>query len=250
MSQHNRIYDDLAYLWPLISPLEDYAEEAAYWRELLREKLGPGRCEILELGVGGGHNLSYLTKHYKATAVDLSAKMLAFSQQLNPDVEHHVGDMRSVRLAKQFDAVIVHDAIAYMICEDDLRRTFATAAAHLKPGGVCIVTPDYVKETFVDATVHHRTVKQGDLELTRLEYEYDPDPDDTSYEVLFFLLIRENNGAPKIEQDRHTLGLFPVSTWKRLLSEAGFNVEVRRKALVGDDELYQIHFFIGELRND
>lgn len=72
----NRMYGDLAYLWSLISPPEDYATEAQYWRDALRDKLGPGRHEIIELGVGGGHNLSHLTDDFQATAVDLSQQML------------------------------------------------------------------------------------------------------------------------------------------------------------------------------
>ena len=67
-----RMYDELAHLWRLISPPEDYADEARYWRDALRAKLGSGRHEILELGVGGGNNLSHLTSEFQATAVDLS----------------------------------------------------------------------------------------------------------------------------------------------------------------------------------
>ena len=125
--KQNRMYDEFAHLWTLISAPEDYAEEARYWRDALREKLGPGRHEILELGVGGGNNLSHLTSGFQATAVDISEKMLANSTRLNPGVEHHVGDMRTVRLEREFKAVLIHDAISYLTTEDDLRKTFATA---------------------------------------------------------------------------------------------------------------------------
>ena len=33
----NRMYDEFAHLWPLISAPEDYATEARYWRDALRE---------------------------------------------------------------------------------------------------------------------------------------------------------------------------------------------------------------------
>ena len=65
----NRMYGDLAYLWPLISPPEEYAVEAQDWRDALRSKLGPGRHEILELGVGGGHHLSHFTEDFQATGL-------------------------------------------------------------------------------------------------------------------------------------------------------------------------------------
>ena len=146
--QQNRLYDDLAHLWPLISPPEEYAEEACYWREVLRAKLGPGRHQVLELGVGGGHNLSHLTSDFQATAVDLSEKMLSLSRGLNPGVEHHLGDMRTVRLGRVFQAVLIHDAIQYMLTEADLRAAFATARAHLAPGGVIIAAPRLRLETY------------------------------------------------------------------------------------------------------
>ena len=65
-----RLYYELAYLWPIISPPEEYAEEAGHLHDAIRDKLGPGRHELLELGVGGGHNLSHLTAQFECTAVD------------------------------------------------------------------------------------------------------------------------------------------------------------------------------------
>ena len=51
---HNRLYGDLAWLWPLMSPPEHYADEAGYWLQALRERLPAGKRRILELGCGGG----------------------------------------------------------------------------------------------------------------------------------------------------------------------------------------------------
>lgn len=218
------MYDDLADLWPLISRPEEYAREAGYWRDVLRSELGSGRHEILELGVGGGHNLSHLTSDFLATAVDLSEKMLSQCRMLNPDVRLHVGDMRTVRLGKRFKAVLVHDAISYMQTETDLRQVFTTAAEHLEPDGVFVVAPDHFRETFCSPRVEHATYSDGKTELTLIEYQYDPDPNDTMTETLVFYLIRTQEGL-RVEQDRHVLGLFPVQTWLDLMQEAGFSVE-------------------------
>ncbi len=142
--KQNRLYEDLVHLWPFLSPPEDYAEEAKHWREILRAKLGSGKHHILELGVGGGNNLSHLTGEFKATAVDISEGMLEHSRKLNPDVEHIVGDMRSVRLNRKFDAVIIHDAIGYMFTENDLLATFRQRrpiwirAAYLSPRRILV----------------------------------------------------------------------------------------------------------------
>ena len=222
--KQNRLYDELAHLWPLVSPPEDYAEEARYWRRALRAKLGPGRHRILEMGVGGGHNLSHLTGDFDATAVDISEKMLYLSRKLNPGVEHHLGDMRSIRLGRTFKAVLIHDAISYMLTEGDLRDAFDTARAHLEPGGVLIVAPDWFAESFKGPSVLHWTRSRDDMELTMIEYISDPDPADTTIESIFFYILRER-GSLLVEQDLHITGMFPLDTWLRLMGDAGFQVE-------------------------
>ncbi len=222
--KQNRMYDEFAHMWPLISHPEDYAEEAGYWRDSLREKLGPGRHEILELGVGGGNNLSHLTGEFQATAVDISEKMMANSIRLNPGVEHHIGDMRTVRLGRTFKAVIIHDAIAYMLTEDDLRAAFATARFHLAPGGVFITAPDWYRETFPGTHVTSELKRREGKELAFVQYWHDPDPNDTTVEALYVYVWKEN-GRLRVEQDLHITGLFPVETWQKLMTEAGFEVE-------------------------
>lgn len=219
-----RLYHDLAWLWPLCSPPEDYAVEAGYWRRVLAERLGPGPYRVLELGVGGGHNLSHLTDVVQATAVDISPAMLELSRRLNPGVEHLQGDMRALRLGRTFDAVLLHDAASYLLGADEVRRACATAAAHLRPGGVFVAAPDYYTETFVPDQVDHDTRRHGDLTLTRLELHYDRDPDDEVAEAEIFFVIRQG-GEVRVEHDHHVTGLLPLARWLALMAEAGFAAE-------------------------
>ena len=230
----NRLYADLARLWPTMSPPGDYAEEGAQLRDELRKRLGPGRLRILELGAGGGHLLHHVAPGFDATAVDLSDAMLAHSRRLNPDVTHRVGDMRTVRLGETFDAVLIHDAIDYMTTEDDLRAAFATARAHLRPGGLLLAVPDDYVETFTPPRVWHETRSAGDTELTFVEYSWDPDPDDTQVETVYVFFFEEN-GELRVEVDRHAVGLFPIGAWERLLVESGFAPERVDYPHAGDD---------------
>jgi SAM-dependent methyltransferase len=240
--RQGRLYDDLAWLMPLISPPEDYAEEAARWREVLRETLGDGRHHVLELGVGGGHNLSHLTADFTATAVDISPAMLDLCRRLNPGVECLHGDMRTIRLNRTFQAVLIHDAVGYMLSEADLTAAFRTAAVHLAPGGVLITSPDRVAETFRPPEVETVSRETEDSFVSYVEYTWDPDPADTTVETLMFYLIRQPDGL-RIELDRHVTGLFPGATWRRLLADAGFAAEVRRFSLAGLDRPYEL--FVG-----
>ncbi len=67
----HRFYGDLAVWWPLISPPEEYAEEAAFAAALLSSASIPVR-DVLELGNGGGHNAVHLKARFTMTLVDLS----------------------------------------------------------------------------------------------------------------------------------------------------------------------------------
>ena len=225
----HRLYNDLAWLWPVISPPEEYADESGFWRRALRDKLGEGRHRILELGAGGGHNLSHLSRHFQATAVDISPQMIRLSTGLNPGVEHYQGDMRSVRLGRTFDAVLIHDAVSYMLAEEDLKATLETSRVHLRPEGLLLIGPDWVREDFDGATpIQFQWVrKKGRVEVTIDEYLHDPDSDDTQIESIYTYTIIEN-GKERVEKDTHTTGLFPIATWTRLMEEVGFAVEVGR----------------------
>jgi SAM-dependent methyltransferase len=220
-----RFYRDLAAWWPLLSAPADYEEEAAVAAKTLRQVAhGPVR-RVLELGCGGGNNASHLRRRFEMTLSDLSPGMLDVSRALNPECEHVLGDMRTLRLARTFDAVFVHDAVMYLTRERDLRAAIETAFHHLRPGGVALFVPDDVKETWRPVTSHGGHDGEGRA-LRYLVWNHDPDPADTTTEALYAFLLREGKST-RVVRDRHTLGLFPRATWVRLLGEAGFEARTR-----------------------
>ena len=150
--------------------------------------MGPGLHKLLELGVGGGHNLYHLTADFDCVAVDLSPEMTSLSEKLNPGVEHHVGDMRNVRLDQTFDAVLVHDAVSYLLTEQDLVETFATAKIHLRHGGVLMVAPDWVQETFPDGWVFNWEQEGEGISISVEEVMDDPDTSDTQVESIYTIV--------------------------------------------------------------
>jgi SAM-dependent methyltransferase len=210
----HRFYGDLAPWWPLISPPEEYVEEASFAADLLAAD--GATTSVLELGSGGGHVASHLAGRFELTLVDLSEPMLQVSRALNPTASHHQGDMRTVRLGQQFDAVLIHDAIDYMTTEDDLRAAFATAFAHCRPGGVALFMPDEIAETFAPGTDHGGT---GDARY--LEWSWDPDPTDTWTLTEYVFLLRDTDEVRSVHET-HRHGLFARDTWLRLLRQTGF----------------------------
>src|SRR3989442_3082386 len=122
-----KLYGELSSWFHLLSAPADYAEEAEFARSLLVDASATPPMTLLELGSGGGNNASHLKAHFKMTLVDLSEGMLYLSRKLNPECEHIQADMKSIRLDRVFDAVLIHDAIMYMTTESDLRLAIESA---------------------------------------------------------------------------------------------------------------------------
>lgn len=216
-----RMYEDLAPWWPLLSPPEEYAEDAQFYGDVLAGACTGPMHTVLELGSGGGHNASHLKKRFRLTLVEPSDGMRALSERLNPECEHLSGDMRTVRLGRQFDGVFIHDSIVYMLTEADLLQALQTAFVHCRPGGGALFAPDHVRETFRPSTDHGGT--DGPTRALRyLEWTWDPDPADTTYVVDYAYMLREADGSVRVEHDRHIEGLFSRNDWLRLIAEAGF----------------------------
>ncbi len=217
-----KLYDELAEWWPLFSAPADYAEEAAFFARVLNDACVPAPRTVLELGSGGGNNALYLKSRFEMTLVDLSPQMLAVSRALNPECEHREGDMRSVNLGHTFDAVFVHDAIAYMTNADDLDAAISTAYRHCRAGGVALFVPDCVRETFVAETSLGGHDGDDGRSLRYLMWSVDPDPADTTYRTDFAIVLREPSGEARVVHDFHIEGIFPRAEWMRLLRDAGF----------------------------
>jgi len=216
-----RMYDELADWFHLLTAPTEYADEAAFILDLLRTNVIGPLGTLLELGSGGGNTASHLRAHLRLTLTDVAPAMLDLSRTLNPDCEHLLGDMRSVRLGRTFDAVLIHDAVMYMTTEADLRQALATAFVHLRPDGAAVIAPDCVRETFKPTTDHGGHDGEGRA-LRYVEWSYDPDPSDTSFLTDYALLLREGADDVRVRYDRHVEGLFPRATWLDLLGEVGF----------------------------
>lgn len=218
-------YDKLAGWWPLISPPSEYAEEAAFFLSLLAETAALPSATLLELGSGGGNNAVHMKPAFSSvTLVDLSEHMLAVSRDLNPDCEHVQGDLRTVRLGRTFDVVFVHDAIDYMTTVEDLEQALQTLFIHCKSGGIALLVPDNLRDTFASSTDHGGEDGEG-RSVRFLEWTYDPDESDTTYTTDYVFVLREEGQPVKVEYDQHVGGLFRLDQWLALLAQVGFTAE-------------------------
>jgi len=229
VSEPLRFYGELARWWPLVSPVEDYAEEATFTASVLRDATGGPLQTLLELGSGGGHVAWHLggllPGDVSMTLVDVSPEMLEVSRARNAGAEHLAGDMRDLRLGRSYDAVLVHDAIDYMTSEDELRAALTTAYVHCRPGGGAVFVPDRTRETFEEEADHGGSDAPEGHGVRFLEWAWDPDPDDSWFLVEYAFVLREADGRVRSVHETHRCGVFDLATWLRLLTEVGFEPE-------------------------
>lgn len=235
------LYDTLVPWYRLLDPAADHRDEAEVFTAAFERVVAPRPETLLELGAGAGHNAFHLKRRFRCTLTDVSAPMQGLSRELNPTCEHLLGDMRTLRLGRSFDAVLVHDAVMYMTSVDDLRAAITTAFVHTRPGGAALFAPDCVRETFKESSQLHGESEDGKLpgrSLRCLEWTWDPDPTDDTYTVDYAFLLRDGTTLEAVH-DRHVEGVFSRATWLELFTSTGFRPEVIERP-IGDDAFDQV----------
>lgn len=236
----NRLYDDLAWLWPMWGDhATEYRSYCKHVSALLKKYARRDVRTVLNVGCGAGKNVVNLKREFDVTGLDMSPSMLELANDLNPDCSFVQADMRTFSLDKSFDAILIDDAVSYMTTEDDLRSLFGSAYRHLSPGGVMLAGPDDTTETFQQNETNiwrseDHLAPQG-IDVTYVVNSYDPDPGDTCYESAMVFLIRQD-GELRIEKDLHILGLFPLDLWRTILSDLGF--EIHEEEYIEDSKCY------------
>jgi SAM-dependent methyltransferase len=214
-------------------------------RGVHRRSRGPARHDrrardysprtLLELGSGGGSLASHLKARFALTLTDVSPQMLEVNRALNPDAEFIAGDMRSLRLpGRMFDLVLIHDAIMYATEPDAVIATMATATLHCKEGGLVIIVPDHVRETFAPDTECGGEDAEDGRGFRYLQWTWDPDPSDHTFDAMYSFLMREPDGTVTVEGERHTEGLFSRADWVAWMEGQRLTAKVRHDAWARD----------------
>jgi len=240
-------YNELAWTEDFLADPSEYEKEVDEYINLINSIAKEPVHNVLHLGCGsGGHDL-YFKKHFKITGVDISIGMLNKAKAVNPEVEYIEGDMRTIRLDRQFDCVIIPDSIDYMVSLDDLKQAIHTSAIHLKIGGVLLIVGK-TEETFQNNNFAY-TGEKDDIHVTLLENNYINPYIPNTYEITMVYLIRQKGELTKYIEES-VAGLFSQATWDDILRNSGFIMEKRNlddiydKYLLGEGEC-PLTIFIG-----
>ncbi|MBW4615108.1 MAG: class I SAM-dependent methyltransferase [Desmonostoc vinosum HA7617-LM4] len=209
------IFDNYACYYDLLYLDKDYAKESQFIHQLLLTH-APNTVSILELGCGTGIHAALLAQEgYQIHGVDISAQMLERSRsrltQLSPDIAAKLkfsqGDIQEFRVNQQFDAVIsLFHVVSYQTTNEALEKTFATAKAHLKLGGIFIFDCWYGPAVLSDRpTVRIKRLEDEEVKITRIA-EPVIYPNENLVDVNYQVLIKDKNSKAVEElQETHRM---------------------------------------------
>ncbi len=216
---------------------QEYAPEAAKVKELLAKHGLPAQAELLVLACGTGGHIPYFQDDYRVSGLDLSQDMLGLAREKFPGIGFHLGDLIDFNLEAEFDALIcLYGSIGFVRTVDNLRASLRRMAAHLRPGGLALITPWSTVEEFQDMIVVDAVDRPG-WKIARLEQVRLKEP--KIVEVTFHHLLGKDNQVTYHKQSME-IGLFSREEYLTALTGAGLKVveeykgpDVRGGAYIG-----------------
>jgi len=208
-------FDSYARYYDLLYRDKDYVAEADYVAGLINHH-APGAQAILELGCGTGkHAVELASLGYEVCGIDLSQEMVARAQSyysqspatIRSKLSFFHGDMRNLRIEKQFDVVIsLFHVMSYQISNEDLKASLSTVRYHLKPGGILIFDCWYGPAVLSERpSVKVKRMEDEKVNIVRIAepiIHSDKNIVDVNYQVF---IIQKESGNVEIFSEKHPL---------------------------------------------
>ena len=220
---------------------KDYSAEAEYVARTLRTSRAKIHT-ILELGSGTGrHGRLLAGMGFEVFGVERSNEMAALARSTQDGAAgegaftYQIGDLRTIRLGRSFDAVIsLFHVISYQTTDDDLRAAFRTAAEHLREGGLFLF--DVWHGPAVLAKEPSARTKEVAKDRYRVKRLARPEryADTKTVKVTYTLDCKdlESGEQAQFEEEHLMRYLFPEEV-ERFAGEAGFSVIRTEEFLTG-----------------
>lgn len=220
-----KVFDAYGAYYDLLYRDKAYGQEAGYVLGLLADH-GIQSGSLLELGCGTGrHAEHFASSGFDLHGVDLSPTMVEQAKKrfesASGQSRFEVGDIRGVRLQRQFDAVIsMFHVFSYQSTNEDLDCAFRTAALHLRPDGVLVFDFWYGPGVLTERpVVRVKEMSDDQVDLIRIaEPRFMPNENcvDVHYRVV--LTDRSSGRTHRLEETHRMRYLFLPEI--RLVAEA------------------------------
>jgi SAM-dependent methyltransferase len=218
-------YEKLALIYDQLMADAPYDQ----WVEFLENYLdrnGMSPHDILDVACGtGAVSIKLLKKGYAVTGVDLSQSMLAIAgqrvQENGFSMPLYEQDMRTLELGQTFDVITIFcDSINYLSDFNDVEKTFAASARHLKPGG--LLAFDVHSTEKIDIGFVNQSFSYQDNDLAYIWDSFPGEaPHSVEHEITFFKELK--TGLYERFDELHFQRTYPVSDLVKALERAGYS---------------------------
>src|SRR5260221_7730773 len=167
------VFNSYAAYYDLLYRDKDYKGESVFVHEQIQKEF-PGAKTILDLGCGTGRHANELAKlGYEVTGVDMSQQMIDIAiknKQEGLNLNFYQGDIRSISLNRQFDAVVsLFHVLSYQVTNDDLGAVFVTAKSHLNQKGIFLFDAWYGPGVLSDPpVVRIKRIEDDQIQVLRI----------------------------------------------------------------------------------
>jgi SAM-dependent methyltransferase len=225
------VFDAYAAYYDLLYRDKDYPGEARYVQSLLRRH-GVSDGNILELGCGTGKHAEQLGRlGFSVHGLDLSPSMVELARKRTPSdldsrLQFDVGDARSTRLDRKFDAAIsLFHVASYQTTNEDLTGMFTTAATHLKTGGIFVFDFWYGPGVLTDPPLERvKCLEDGVIQVTRTA-KPTLRPNENIVDVHYEVLVKQNrNGMVADIEETHSMRYLFLPEVRLMLQSAGMDL--------------------------
>jgi len=221
-------YSVLAPYYEQLSETRHWNAWITYVHNVFRTVPGKRPNKILDAACGTGRIAVGLSQlGYNVTGVDVSPAMLtqakANREQANVTLPLHQGDLRSLNLYNQFDAVIcLCDSLNYITSRHDLVRVLQNIKRHLVRGGLFLFDVNtawklqnfYGDYTYADHHTDFSYIWQN---------EYDSYEQTVRMTLSFF--IKQEDGSYQRFDEQHVQRAYYHSEIEACLQEAGLELQ-------------------------
>ena len=237
----SQVFDAYAAYYDLLYRDKNYADEAGYVQSLLsRHGVSGGR--LLELGCGTGKHAEQLARlGYCVNGIDRSPAMVDLARrripaELRDELEFAVGDVRTARLNTHFDAIIsLFHVVSYQSTNSDLTALFATASAHLKPGGLFVFDFWYGPGVLTERpALRVKRLEDQDLKILRIA-EPALHPNENLVDVQYTVFVTRPASGERFElQETHRMRYLFLPELQLMLQAAGLQMLSAERWLSGE----------------
>ena len=229
------MYTESAEFYDQIYAFKEYAQESAFIRDIIKNKLPNGQ-RILDVGCGTSEHHRFLNQHYQIDGIDLNESFIEISKRKNPAGNYWVENMTCFDLPHTYDVILcLFSSIGYLNNLSEIELAFSNFYHHLKPNGLVVLEPWFTPDSWKIGKLGMVSIDNPDQKICRINRSYLSG----NYTILeFHYMIGHLKEGIRSFKEEHKLRLSTQSEITNAFYRTGFEVHYEAQGLTGRGMYY------------